>query len=106
MDLMCDINRVRMKSVSDNDVRAVFLLLDPGNTGFIDASGFIHWIKTGLIVTRANTSSTVRGPSAESMDRNISNLNTTNLTPDVVPLLKNSVSRKKYSSSVMNAEKR
>lgn len=72
-----------MKSVSDNDVRAVFLLLDPGNTGFIDASGFIHWIKTGLIATRVNKN-----------------------TPDVVPLLKNSVSRKKYSSSVMNAEKR
>lgn len=48
MELVSDVNRLDMP-MKEKDVRAIFLLLDPQETGFVDSQALMHFAKTGSL---------------------------------------------------------
>ena len=60
MELVSDVNRIKF-SMSEKDVRALFVLLDPNEWGFIETPTLLHWAKTGEILQPKKLSQATSG---------------------------------------------
>lgn len=49
MELVSDVNRMKF-ALTEKDVRALFVLLDSNENGYVESSNLLHWAKTGEVL--------------------------------------------------------